>query len=235
MKVVKRKYQSGHRKILAGQTRAQVLQAARTLFGEQGYARTTIEDIAQHAGVSVPTVYSIYGSKRAILLKLLDEIEQAADPAPLIQAFQERTGDEHAQLSLFLDFSVRLFTRGLDLIRIAELAGAADPDIRALWELGEARRLDSCRKLVRGWEKRRVFRRGLSEPRAAEILWALTGPEFHRLLVTGRGWTPQELRKWLDELVPSQILKGPAAAKHSVQPVGKATHANPQKSSKTRT
>ena len=111
MRQVKRKYESAHRKNLAQHTREQILASARGLFRDQGYGRTTIEEIAAKAGVSAPAVYATFGGKRAVLLKLLDEMETAADPAQLLEQLKKTATDERARLRAFVDFSVRLFTR----------------------------------------------------------------------------------------------------------------------------
>ena len=44
-----------------------IIAAAQALFFERGYASTTIEAIAERAGVAASTVYAVHGSKRAIL------------------------------------------------------------------------------------------------------------------------------------------------------------------------
>src|ERR1700757_206927 len=121
MQKVKRKYDSAHRKLLAGRTREQILATARSLFSAQGYGRTSIEEIAAAAGVAVPTVYTTCGGKRAILLQLLDEMEKAADALALLKILTDRAGDERGQLRAFIDFSVRLFTEDGGVVRIAEL------------------------------------------------------------------------------------------------------------------
>src|SRR6202048_3214175 len=59
-------------------TRRRILDAARRLFVERGYVATTIEAIAGEAGVAVPTVYLAFGTKRALLVELLD-IEDVGD------------------------------------------------------------------------------------------------------------------------------------------------------------
>jgi AcrR family transcriptional regulator len=146
--------------------------------------------ITAAAGVAVPTVYTTSGGKRAILLLLLDEIEKAADSSGLLALLEDRAGDARGQLRAFIDFSVRLFTEDGGVVRIAELAGAGDPDIAALWETGDARRLATCRKLLCGWEKRKILREGLTEHRPVDILWAMSGPEFYSLFIRKRQWTP---------------------------------------------
>lgn len=52
-------------------TRRAVLEAASRLFGERGFASTTVRDIAQEAGVSVGTVMAA-GDKEALLIELFD-------------------------------------------------------------------------------------------------------------------------------------------------------------------
>ncbi len=52
--------------------RAAVVDAARTLFLDRGYAATTIEAISALADVPAATVYRLFSSKRGILKALLD-------------------------------------------------------------------------------------------------------------------------------------------------------------------
>ena len=49
-----------------------MLDAARELFVEQGYGRTTIADVARAAGVSVETVYGAFGNKATLLHRAWD-------------------------------------------------------------------------------------------------------------------------------------------------------------------
>ena len=69
--------------------RAAVVQAARTLFLERGYAATTIEAISDLSDVPPATVYRLFSSKLGILKALLDvsiagddEAVPLAGPAP---------------------------------------------------------------------------------------------------------------------------------------------------------
>ena len=59
-----------------------MLEAARRLFLERGYAATTIPQIAAAADVAVPTIYWAFGSKRAIV----SEIRQGMLPANVADA-----------------------------------------------------------------------------------------------------------------------------------------------------
>ena len=66
-----RRYVSGVRQEQAQRTRLRILDAAHRLFGEYGYAATTIERIAAEAGVAIDTVYAVFRSKRAVLSGLM--------------------------------------------------------------------------------------------------------------------------------------------------------------------
>src|SRR5689334_25357143 len=63
----------------AQRTRQEILGAARRLFGEKGYSRTSIRDIAAAAGVSAQTVYDSVGTKQALVAQLNDLIDVEAD------------------------------------------------------------------------------------------------------------------------------------------------------------
>src|SRR5229473_2810610 len=67
-----------HRQRQALATRDLILDTARQLFRDRGYAGTTIEAIAAGAGVAVNTIYASFGSKRSILTAIrLRWLEQA--------------------------------------------------------------------------------------------------------------------------------------------------------------
>jgi AcrR family transcriptional regulator len=67
-------------------TRRAVLEAARELFIAQGYGATTVEQIAQRAGVSKPTVFSAVGSKQMVLRAVRDvAIAGDDEPVPVAQ------------------------------------------------------------------------------------------------------------------------------------------------------
>lgn len=53
-------------------TRAKILAAADRLFGERGYAETSIEDISETADVAVRTIYMHFSSKAGIMLAAFD-------------------------------------------------------------------------------------------------------------------------------------------------------------------
>src|SRR5579863_9760958 len=69
---VKRRYDNSRRLAQVRATRAKVIDAAKQLFIEHGYPATTLEAVADAADVALPTLYRLFGSKRALLKEVLD-------------------------------------------------------------------------------------------------------------------------------------------------------------------
>jgi AcrR family transcriptional regulator len=196
---VRRRYESPRRRQQAEDTRKRLAASARRLFSTHGYGATTVEAIARDAGVAIPTFYAVYGSKRAVLFALLDEIEAEADLPALTHRLRESEADPRQQVHHMVDFSVRLFAGAQDVLEIARSAGSAEADATSLWRNGEERRRVGQVHVVRAWAERGVLKPGLTERAAADILWALTGPDMFRLLATERGWSVGRVRDWLAE------------------------------------
>ena len=64
------------RRLTAEQRRHQLFSVALELFAQRGYRATTMDDIAEAAGVTKPLLYQHFSSKRAMYLELVDSIAQ---------------------------------------------------------------------------------------------------------------------------------------------------------------
>jgi AcrR family transcriptional regulator len=71
-KVPRRTYDNSRRQAAAEARQRRIVEAATTLFVEQGFAATSIDQIAAAADVSPQTVYATYGSKAAVLSQAID-------------------------------------------------------------------------------------------------------------------------------------------------------------------
>lgn len=69
---------SGLRERQKALRRSAISQAAVSLFERQGFQNTTIEQIANQAGVSAPTVFKYFGNKQEIILEILRAADQRA-------------------------------------------------------------------------------------------------------------------------------------------------------------
>src|ERR1700730_4591894 len=68
----RRPYEGAARQARTRRTRAAVVEAARSLFVERGYAATTIEAISELSDTPQATVYRLFSSKLGILKAVLD-------------------------------------------------------------------------------------------------------------------------------------------------------------------
>ena len=100
--------------------RRAVVDAARTLFLERGYAATTIEAISERADVPSPTVYRLFSSKLGILKTVLDtsiagdEQQRAVHERPDVASlFTE--ADPHALLAGFAAITTDINVRTNDV------------------------------------------------------------------------------------------------------------------------
>src|SRR5262245_46819574 len=67
-----RSYSSPVRDEQAARTRTRIVHAADELFRERGYARATMKDIAERAGVARDTVHTVFGTKAALIPAIVD-------------------------------------------------------------------------------------------------------------------------------------------------------------------
>ena len=79
---VKRPYRSTVRERAARETRAHIRDAATRLFVEQGFALTTMRQVAAAAEVSERTVYAVFPSKLDLFVEAI-EVAMAGDERPI--------------------------------------------------------------------------------------------------------------------------------------------------------
>jgi AcrR family transcriptional regulator len=100
----------GLRAARVADTEERILAAARSLFLRDGYAATTLAAVADAAGVGHRTVYVRFGTKAALLKRVVD-VAVAGDTRPI-----EVTGRDWFQASLTastLPARVQAYARGV--------------------------------------------------------------------------------------------------------------------------
>jgi AcrR family transcriptional regulator len=67
----------GDQRLIQGEeTRTALIAAARELFGEQGYAATTLDDIAARTGLTKGAVYHHFGGKRELFQAVFEQVQR---------------------------------------------------------------------------------------------------------------------------------------------------------------
>lgn len=84
---------------VADEKKAQIVEAARALFLDVGYARATMSALAQRAGVSPTTLYKHFPEKDALFTAVLDAL--AAQFAEVLDSEDKRNASLDSQLNAF--------------------------------------------------------------------------------------------------------------------------------------
>src|SRR5437868_3396918 len=114
-------------------TRQLVMAAARNLFAEQGYTRTTVEAISRTAAVPVQTIYSSFGNKRSILEEIRVAWIREADVAESY-AIAMATPRLAKRLRMCAQWTRRQFELGHDVIAAYQEAARVDPEAARTWK-----------------------------------------------------------------------------------------------------
>lgn len=212
-----RRYHSPRRAEQAAATRHAVLAAARDLFVDQGYAATTIADIARRARVAVDTVYATIGRKpalmRAVLEAAISGTDQAVPPEErdYVARVRAATGARDKIASYvagLLDVQGRLAPVFLAL----RDAASTDPDSAALWTEITGRRARNMRDFAADLRSTGELRDDLTDDEVADIVWSMNGPEYWVLLVGDRGWSPERFGDLLVDTWTRTLLAVTATA-----------------------
>lgn len=192
-----------HRQRQALETQRLIIEAAKTLFLEQGYALTTIQAIAAQAGVAVSTVYSIFTNKRGIL-KAIRETWHLTSQVRDIYKRAKLESDPARRLELYAHANRRQWETGGAMVAIYTSAAAADPEAAA--ELQTA--LSGRRKSVSAWLEETVpsLKPDLTFEQICAIYLAVTRAEVYQELVEEWGWTPDAYEAWLAGALKQQLL-----------------------------
>jgi AcrR family transcriptional regulator len=199
-------YKSARRQRQAEATRQEILQAARRLFVERGYAATTMSDIAAEADVAVQTIYASCGSKRELALGLNDLIDEEAGVAELAAQLQA-ADDPRAVLALAVTITRQVQQRCGDLIAALTSAAAVEPEAAAVLEVGLARHRGGTADAARLLAKLRGLRKGVSAEEAATALAVLTSPAVWSQLEQEHGWSLDRSQRWIETSLACLLLR----------------------------
>jgi AcrR family transcriptional regulator len=206
-----RAYDSPVRRAHAHETELRILDAARALFAERGYVATSLAAIAERAEVNARTVYKIFGTKVALLSRLVDVAmvgDQDAIPvaarAWAEAAYTAPTG--RARVHAWATAVRRIMESAGSAFRAAAQAAATDSDAAALWATGQDHRLRDSEAFVDALAAAKMLRRGAGRDEAVATAWLVTSPETFIQLNDGRGWSLARYERWVERMLGDALL-----------------------------
>jgi AcrR family transcriptional regulator len=197
---VKRRYDAPRRRQAAARTRAAILDAARALFTERGYAATPMTAIADRARVALDTVYASVGRKPELARLLIETAISGTDQAipaeqrDYVRAIQAAP-DASTKIALYVAAVAAIAPRLILVLGIIQQAARDESELAALWTEIAERRAANMRLFVADLAATAPLR--LDPEDAADIVWATNAPELYQLLVGQRGWSPQRYERFL--------------------------------------
>lgn len=211
----KRAYRSTVREESARRTRRQIVSAAAELFVERGYAGTTVEAVAERAGVSRRTVFSSVGSKVELLKTAWDwavvgdDEPVAVADRPEIARMRAET-DPRALVELWVDQVMRVGSRVAPLALVLARAVDVDPEAAALQDRIDVERRTGASLFVGGLAAIDGLRADVTVDQGADMAWTLMNPLLVSRLRQERGWSDAQVRTWLVRMTSASLLPDPA-------------------------
>ena len=200
--VNRREYNASGRRAASAERRGRILAAARSEFLENGYAATTMTEIAARADVALDTVYTLVGRKPALFRLLIETAISGADqvvPAEergYVQAIRTEPTAE-GKISTYASAITHIHERLAPLVAVLQAAAPTDSELDELWRKITDRRATNMRRFAQELAETGQLRVPVDE--ATDVIWATNSPELYLMLVRQRGWSPTRYESWLTD------------------------------------
>jgi AcrR family transcriptional regulator len=206
---VKRRYDSSRRREAAERTRTRVLDAALRLFEAEGYAATTVQQVASEAGVSVETIYKNFAGKAGLVRALFYRGLAGAGSTPAevrSDAMSAAEQDARNILRGWADLVAEVSPRGSPIMLLVHAAAATHAEARTLIEEINQQRLERMTHNAKRLRGKTGLRRGLSTTEIRDVLFAYSSAELYDILVLGRGWSVRRYSDFVFAGMCAQLL-----------------------------
>ena len=189
----------------AEQTRQEILRAARVLFAERSYSRTSVRDIAEAAGVSAQTVYDSVGKKEALVARLNDLIDAEADIVALARA-TAGSDDPAVVVTTSARIARSIVENCGDVVHALVTGAAAEPELEAALVEGHRRHLAGAAMTVGRLQALGALSPSVAPEAAAETMGALCDVQFAMLLRDAYGWSLDRIEEWMGAACATLLL-----------------------------
>lgn len=201
-------YRSTRRRRQAQATRQDIVRAARRLFAQRGYAATSVAHIAAEADVAVQTIYASVGSKRELVLALIDAIDEEAG-IPELTARLGSAESPREIIGLAVRLTRQLSERCGDIVDALTSAAAVESDAATAAAEGMRRHRAGAARVAARLERLHALRDGIPTERAAAVMAVLTSRATYAQLTGDHGWSFEECERWIERTLDELLLREP--------------------------
>jgi len=199
-----RSYRGRARPTRSEATRARITAAVRGLLAEGTFHESTMEEVAERAGVARATLYQHFRSR----LDLVDAICETFDANPALLELREivELADGDAALAGTIANTVRFWSSEDAVLRQLYGVVAVDQAAQDLVDRQRADRRHELERLVRSLHRDGRLRAGTTERHALTLLLVLTSYDTYREL-TEAGLSDRQVTTLLQETAVELLLK----------------------------
>jgi TetR/AcrR family transcriptional regulator, regulator of autoinduction and epiphytic fitness len=206
-----RRYRSPRREQQARRTHARITAAASRRFLAHGYTATKMRAVAADAGVALPTVELVFGTKARLLKAVIDTAIAGDDePVPMLArqwaARAESMAGPAEFVAVFAQVLIESAQRAAGLTLVALEAARIDEDIAAVAAQLKTQRQVMATWLVDGLLRRSPLRGGMDRAAAIDTVWALMDPALFCRLTGDRHWSANRFRRWFTDSTVRLLL-----------------------------
>lgn len=192
-------------------TKRNIVVAAYDLFVAHGYTGTTLQGVADTAGVAVQTVYFHYGTKSRLLKEVVDVTSAGDDqPVPLLDrdwfTRLQAEPDPRTALSGWVHASGQILARVAPLLAVVHDAAHTDPDMAQQRQANAKQRREAHGAFVAILARRKALPPGMSRTRATDLTVALLAPELFLTLTHECGWSLPQWERWTTDHLTRDLL-----------------------------
>lgn len=191
----------------AAADRARVLDAAERCFPEQGWAGTTLQQLAEEAGVTTSRVHRLLGNKGEVFSAMVWRTI-IGDRADLQSVFDDlrltEEPDVDVRLALVADTVLQAASGMAHLVPVIAEAVSRDATVRGIVQGAELQRVGTSRMLVGA-----LTRGAAPRPDAVVEVQMLCSGEAYRSMAAF-GWSHERHAAWLRQAL-DHAVNGPGA------------------------
>ncbi|HKX65473.1 MAG TPA: TetR/AcrR family transcriptional regulator [Rhizomicrobium sp.] len=177
----------------SGDTSSRILAAAMTRLRANQGASLTMAEVATQAGVSRQAVYLHFADRAALLMALVQHVDEARGLAAKLSAIA-RAPSARAAVAAMVALQASDNPGLWPVARIFDSLRQGDASVDAVWRNRLTHWRDTCRAVAERFQQEGALAPHLSLDPAADLLSTLTSPRLWEELVIGRGWSAERYR-----------------------------------------
>ena len=209
--VKRREYDGRGRQAAAQLARTAVLDAAWQRFSADGFAVTTVEVLADDAGVSTATIYKGFGGKagivRALVTRALEGDPVATQAAEVRSDMaRETVADGRELVAAWGRLMTEVAPRVAPILLLLRDVAPHDPAAASLFAELERDRLTRMADNARVLHRLGALRNGVTRATARDIMWSYTAPDLYDVLVRRRGWSVRRYATFATDGIVAALL-----------------------------